>query len=85
MKTLRLTESQVVAIIRQAEAGRPISELSKKHGVSSATLEKWCAQFNDAYPRYKNRTAKELAGILYKPGRSAVPIEDMQVTTPDEP
>src|SRR5690606_8201619 len=84
MKTPHFTESQIIAIVRQAETGVPISALCKEHGISSTMLEKWRAQYGDTTVRKKSRTAKELAGILYKPGRPAVSIEDMQVTAPDE-
>jgi len=35
MKKSRYSDSQILAIIKQAESGVPISELCREHGVSS--------------------------------------------------
>ena len=45
MKTSRFTDSQIIAILKQAEAGSPISELCREHGISNATFYKWRAKF----------------------------------------
>lgn len=45
MKTSRFTESQIIAILKQAEAGAPIPELCREHGMSSATFYKWRSKF----------------------------------------
>jgi len=45
MKTSRCTDSQIIAILKQAEAGIPISELCREHGISNATFYKWRAKF----------------------------------------
>lgn len=83
MKAPRLTEHQIIAIVQQAAAGVSTSALCKEHGISSATLQRWCTQYSDTVARRKTRTAADLSGMLYKPGRQVVPIEDMQVTEPD--
>jgi putative transposase len=36
MKTSRFTDSQIIAILKQAEAGSPIPELCREHGMSMA-------------------------------------------------
>lgn len=38
MKTSRFTDSQVIAVLKQAEAGTPVPELCREHGISSATF-----------------------------------------------
>ena len=45
MKTSRFTDSQILAILKQAEGGLPVSELCREHGMSSATFYKWRAKF----------------------------------------
>jgi putative transposase len=37
MKTSRFTDSQIIAILTQAQAGAPIPELCREHGISAAT------------------------------------------------
>jgi putative transposase len=45
MKKSRYTDSQIMAILKQAEAGTPVPELCREHGMSSATLYKWRAKY----------------------------------------
>ena len=45
MKTSRFTDSQIMAILKQAEAGTPAPELCREHGISSATFYKWRTKF----------------------------------------
>ncbi|WP_261868384.1 transposase, partial [Budvicia aquatica] len=45
MKKSRFTDSQIVAILKQSEAGTPVPELCREHGISSASFYKWRAKF----------------------------------------
>ncbi len=45
MKKSRFTESQVVAILKQADAGRSVKELCREHGISEATFYNWKAKY----------------------------------------
>jgi putative transposase len=45
MKKSRYTDSQIIAILKQAEAGTPVPELCREHGMSSATFYKWRARY----------------------------------------
>jgi len=45
MKTSRYTETQIIAILRQAESGVPVAELCREHGMSDASFYKWRAQY----------------------------------------
>ena len=45
MKKSRFTDSQILSILKQAEAGPPITELCREHGTSSASVYKWRAKF----------------------------------------
>ena len=45
MKKSRFTDSQIMAILKQAEAGTPVPELCREHGMSSASYYKWRAKY----------------------------------------
>jgi len=45
MKRTRFTEEQIIAILREQEAGVQVSELCRRHGVSSPTFYKWKAKY----------------------------------------
>ena len=41
MRKSRFTESQIVAILKQGEAGMPIAEILRQHSISKATYFQW--------------------------------------------
>ena len=45
MKKSKYTDSQIMAILKQAEAGAPVPKLCREHGMSSATFYKWRAKY----------------------------------------
>lgn len=45
MKTSRFSDSQIMAILKQAETGTPVPELCRVHGMSCATFYKWRSKF----------------------------------------
>lgn len=45
MKRSRFTDSQILAILKQNEAGAKVPDLCREHGMSDATFYKWRAKF----------------------------------------
>ena len=45
MKGSRFSEEQIIAILREHEAGMKTDEVCRKHGISSATFYKWKAKY----------------------------------------
>ena len=45
MKRKRFTEEQIIAVLREHEAGAKAGDLARKHGISEATLYNWKAKY----------------------------------------
>ncbi len=45
MKQSRFTDSQIIAILKQAEAGTPVPEVCWEHGISYAPSYKWRSKY----------------------------------------
>lgn len=45
MKKSRFTEKQIFQVLRELEAGIPAAELSRKNGVSNATIYNWRSKY----------------------------------------
>lgn len=44
MKRSRFSDAQIMAILKPAEGGVPVSELCREHGMSSTSFYKWRAK-----------------------------------------
>ena len=45
MKRAKFTDSQIIAILKEAESGIRVADLGRTHGMSDATFYKWRAKF----------------------------------------
>jgi putative transposase len=45
MKRTRFTEEQIIAVLKEQEAGAKTADLARKHGISEATLYNWKAKY----------------------------------------
>ncbi len=41
MRKSKFSESQIVAILKEADSGIPVAEVLRNHGISAATFYKW--------------------------------------------
>ena len=45
MKISKYSDSLIMSILKQAEAGTPVPNLCREHGMSNATFYKWRAKY----------------------------------------
>jgi putative transposase len=45
MRSSRFSEEQIIAILKEHEAGMPTAEVCRRHGISGATFYKYKAKF----------------------------------------
>ena len=45
MRSSRFKEEQIIAILREQEAGAATADVCRRHGISSATFYKWKAKY----------------------------------------
>lgn len=45
MRKSKFTESQIVAVLKEGEAGVPVAEILRKHGISRPTYFNWKAKY----------------------------------------
>jgi putative transposase len=45
MKARRYTEEQIIAVLRDGEAGARVADLCRKYGISDATYYNWKAKY----------------------------------------
>jgi len=45
MKKSKFSDHQIISILKQHEAGVPVTELAREHGVSTALIYQWRAKY----------------------------------------
>ena len=45
MRKSKFSESQIVAILKEADIGIPVAEVLRNHGISAATFYKWRSKY----------------------------------------
>ena len=45
MRKSKFSESQIVSFLKEAEAGRKVSEICREHGVSTASFYQWRSKY----------------------------------------
>lgn len=45
MKRSRFSEEQIIAVLKEQEAGMATGDVCRRHGISSATFYKWKAKY----------------------------------------
>ena len=65
MKKSQYTESQIVAILKEADTGMKVAEVCRKHGISQPTYYNWKSKYGGLSVSELKRT-KELEAELSK-------------------
>ena len=65
MKRARFTETQIVAVLKEADSGVPVKDVCRKHGISDATYYNWKSKYGGMEASDLKRM-KEVEGELSK-------------------
>ena len=55
MKQRRFTEEQIMGMVKEEEAGVPVQEVSRKHGICEQTYYRWKAKYGGLEVREARR------------------------------
>jgi len=83
MKTSRFSDSQILAILKEAEAGMPVPGLCRHQGISSATFYKWRVKFGGMDASLMARLKDRLLNVIDDFNREGLCI-DVDFSLPSE-
>lgn len=64
MRRSRFSEGQIIAVLKEHEAGMKTQDVCRKHGISDATLHKWKAKYGGMTASERRQTASTTPGSL---------------------
>lgn len=81
MPKKRFTESQIVAILREAEGELTVTEICRKHAITGNTFYRWKKAYggmNVNQTKELKRLQEENAKLKRKVGEQAMEIDDLR-------
>jgi putative transposase len=83
MRKSKFAESQIVAILKEGEAGVPVAELCRKHGISSPTYYAWKSKYAGATVSDLTRMrVLEVENARLKRMSADLALEDAAINSP---
>jgi len=65
MRKSKFTESQIVGILAEGDAGLPVAEVCRKHGISNALYYQWKSKYSISnLPRELRLISSELTTVI---------------------
>jgi transposase-like protein len=75
MKRKRFTEEQIIAVLREHDAGAKAADLARKHGISEATLYNWKAKYGGMDVSDAKRLRSLEVGVNARPTGAGTEVE----------